>query len=388
MFAVFLLLPACTGSGRSAVPTVTPVPPLISYEKTIYTVQRGAITAEKEVMAQVVPSLQEDLFFRASGYVTRIPVKQGDYVKKGEILAELQVDDLLNQLEQARIDLEVAQTRLETAQAERKYAIARAEHEVKIWELRVELARLDLQDAVGQKNKTRAELNLALVEENLALAKLALDQVSAEVYSSDQQAVERSQLAVQRLESLLDERQIVAPYDGVVLANRLTPGQPAEAYIPYIKIGDPADLVVSVLQEDDLKRVINEDIQVYMRFSADAKQEYRLTYLPDFLPLSQSETEQSPSIWYTSFYYFGLPEEVKDQVTVGKSVRLRLVIGQKEDVLLLPPSAIRNFNGANFVIVLEGDKRRRVEISKIGLRTSELCEIEADLEEGDQILAP
>ena len=52
----------------------------------------------------------------------------------------------------------------------------------------------------------------------------------------------------------------------------------------------------------------------------------------------------------------------------------------------LPPSAIREYKGFNFVIVQDGDRRRRVEINEIGLKGEDLWEIKADLQEGDQVL--
>ncbi len=105
------ILSACMPSHRIA-PTPTPLPPPVSYEKPIYTVERGSIVSQFTITGQVLPSRQERLFFRASGYVSRVTVQEGDRVKAGELLAELQVDDLLKSLEQARIDLEVAQSKL------------------------------------------------------------------------------------------------------------------------------------------------------------------------------------------------------------------------------------------------------------------------------------
>jgi hypothetical protein len=56
--------------------------------------------------------------------------------------------------------------------------------------------------------------------------------------------------------------------------------------------------------------------------------------------------------------------------------------------LLLPPAAIREYKGLNFVILQEGDRRRRVEINEIGLKSTDRWEILGDLKEGDQVLGP
>jgi hypothetical protein len=85
--------------------------------------------------------------------------------------------------------------------------------------------------------------------------------------------------------------------------------------------------------------------------------------------------------------YFSVPTDLPiEQLKIGMSVSLNVIIGRHENVLMLKPAAIRNYRGLNFVIVQDGELRRRVEITKIGLQTEEKWEIEADLKEGDRII--
>ena len=63
-------------------------------------------------------------------------------------------------------------------------------------------------------------------------------------------------------------------------------------------------------------------------------------------------------------------------------------MGQKEDALLLSPLAIRGSDVFRYVIVLEDEYHRRVEVVNIGLRGDKLWEIQADLEAGERILGP
>jgi adenine deaminase len=67
---------------------------------------------------------------------------------------------------------------------------------------------------------------------------------------------------------------------------------------------------------------------------------------------------------------------------------LIVVIGRKDEALLLAPAAIREYRGQYFVVVLEGDRRRRVEINEIGLKTTDLWEVIGDLKAGDQVQGP
>ena len=169
---VLLTLSAC-GSGAGGKATPTPVPQIVSYEKSLFTVERGSIVSLESLMGEIVPSKQDELFFRSSGFVTRIAVKQGDQVKQGDILAELQVEDLVSQLQQAQIDLEVAQANLASSQAQREFDLKQAEANVVILRARMEMAKMDVEQSTGS-GRVRAELNLQIAEQNLLLAEETL----------------------------------------------------------------------------------------------------------------------------------------------------------------------------------------------------------------------
>lgn len=128
-------------------------------------------------------------------------------------------------------------------------------------------------------------------------------------------------------------------------------------------------------------------MEVNLTFSVEDTETHLVQYLPNFLPITPKEGQTGTAAG--EYLYFTAPQDIpQDQLEVGQSVNLTIVLGRKENVLLLPPAAIRNYRGLNFVIVQEGDRKRRVEIFKVGLESPERWEIEADLKEGDQVLGP
>jgi len=384
---MMLTLSACSGgSGGKATPT--PVPEIVSYEKSLFTVERGSIVSSKNTMGEIVPSKQDELYFRSSGFVTRIAVKQGDQVKQGDVLAELQVDDLVSQLQQAQIDLEVAQANLANSQAQREFDLMQAEANVVILRARAELARMDVEQSTGA-GRVRAELNLQIAEQNLLLAEetLKIKKESPDTYM--EQAVKRSELSVERLERLLAERQVIAPYDGIVLRTSLRAAQQVNAYEVVIVVGDPTELVVRGPYDYDLASILNEDTEVNFYLTNDAKEFFPVEYLPNFLAVTASEERSTSGLSATNYFYFSIPEELpKEDIRVGRSVKLEIILGRKDGVLLLPPAAIREYKGLQFVIVQDGDVRRRVEISEVGLKALDKWEVKADLQEGDQVVGP
>lgn len=389
LFFLPVLLTACSSAGSQA-PTPTPLPPLVDYEKAIYTVQRGPIVAEKDLMGDIVPARQDELFFRASGYVTRVVVKAGDKVKKGDLLAEMQIDDLMNQLQQARIDYEVAQANLSKDGAEREYDLRKAKADVVILQKQVELAKIELAQSYGIE-KEKAQLNLDIVQENLALAETALKVLTADTNPSMEQAVERSKLAVERLEKLIAERQIVAPYDCQILRSSVRAGQQLETFNSVFLVGDPTDLVIRSPYNRDLEGQLQETSEVTVKLARDAETRYPTRYLPGFL-VSTTTDQAAASVLTSSandYLFFAIPDSVSaQQAIVGRQVYLTVVLGRKEDALLLPPAAIREYKGLHFVIVQDGERRRRIEINQIGLKSTDLWEVIADLREGDQVLGP
>jgi multidrug efflux pump subunit AcrA (membrane-fusion protein) len=76
-----------------------------------------------------------------------------------------------------------------------------------------------------------------------------------------------------------------------------------------------------------------------------------------------------------------------DLFELGDLVRVTVVLEQKQDVLWLPPQAIRLFEGRRFVVVQEADGQRRVDV-KVGIQGEDRIEIEEGLTEGQVVVGP
>ena len=103
------------GSGQ-ATPTPETLPPLAAPSKPTFAVERGGIVEEVTFSGRISPVREETLHFRADGRVAKVAVKEGDKVKKGDLLAELEIADLVNQTAQAQLALEQAQIKLKNAE--------------------------------------------------------------------------------------------------------------------------------------------------------------------------------------------------------------------------------------------------------------------------------
>jgi multidrug efflux pump subunit AcrA (membrane-fusion protein) len=343
MVSLFIAATACLPSGDMPA-TPTPLPPPVSYEKATYTVDRGPVVSEVTVSGRLWPSQYDELYFLADGYVTRVTVSEGDIVSKGQLLAELQVDDLLSQLEQAQIDLDAAKADLAEQENSRQYAVDRAQRQVNIEELKVELARLAVEESVGNPSELKTlQIELAIAEENLALAQIALAETSREVGQDQRPAIQRMELEIDRL-------------------------------------------VVRARQESRFIGKVDEDSEVRMRLSSNATTSYAATFMSDLFPPSDDATGSRTV--NRDWIYFSLPSSMEnDSLEVGKPVHLSIVLGRVDDALRVPPAAVHEFRGRRYLIVREGDRQRRVDV-RTGLETHDYWEIIGDVTEGDQVVGP
>jgi multidrug efflux pump subunit AcrA (membrane-fusion protein) len=379
----------CAGRGQND-PTPTPFPQVVSAQKITFKVERGPIISQRDVAGEIVPAQQDELFFRSSGFINRVLVKTGEFVKKGDILAELKLDDLLDQLQQARIDLEVSQQSLALQQVQRAYDAQQAEADVVISQKQVELARSRLEQAQASQ-RVEAQLNLEIAQERYKTAAAGLALVKAKIGAEVGQIVKRNQLSLDRLQRLVEERQMIAPYDGIVLRIGLIPGTQATAFSVAAVIGDPTHLVVRVSYDYELVNTVDTSTEAYLFPTKEEEPKYPVKFIPNFLPISNKQeglTTKGSDIT-VNFLYFAIPEGLPaDQIPVGSRVNLRIILGSKDNVLLLPPPAIRGNDTFSYVIVLEDDYHRRVEVVAIGVKTIEKWEIIANLKEGDLVLGP
>lgn len=150
-------------------PQVTPVAPArtpaAARANATYTVQRGSVVKTLEFDGQISPQEEAPLYFETPGYVKQLFVKQGDRVQAGDLLAELETDDLLNQIAQAQASLKSAQLLLSQAQESLEQDVALAE-----LDLSVAQAKLDQAQDTNAYATAQAELSLELAQERLVRA--------------------------------------------------------------------------------------------------------------------------------------------------------------------------------------------------------------------------
>lgn len=162
---------------------------------------RGTIVRRLDVVVTLKPWEEAMLYAKASGFLKSIRVDRGDRVRKGELLAVLDIPEMQD---------EQVQNRAQAQQAEAEVEKARAE--VRLQEITLDRLRAVLAEEPGAV--TKQEVDLASGKLDVARAALAA--------ATSRLLVLRADLS--RLETLMAYSRITAPFDGIITERFVDPG--------------------------------------------------------------------------------------------------------------------------------------------------------------------
>jgi RND family efflux transporter MFP subunit len=189
---------------------------------TVYPSQADAIlTASGYVVAQ----RQAAVASKATGRLEYLAVEEGDKVKKGQIIAQLERDDVEAALLQARASLEVAKALLNENEAE-------------------------LQDATlhyGRQKNLLADRVISQSEFDLAEARYKRAQAAV---ASARAQIEMAKAAVKAAEVDVENTNIRAPFDGTVLTKNADVG---EMVAPFAASANSRGTVVTIADMNSLE---------------------------------------------------------------------------------------------------------------------------------------
>ncbi len=279
----------------------------------------------------------------ASGVVRKLRVRVGDRVEKGQLLAELDTDELAARRDQTAAVLAStrAATRYAAAELERKRALA------------------------AQEAVSRSDLDLA--ERTSAVAQAAEDEARANL------ELARVQLAHAR---------ILAPIGGVVASVATQQGETVAASFAaptFVTIVDLDRLEAwAYVDETDIGRVRpGQEARFSVDTYPDREFEGRVT---DIHPKAEIRDNV---VNYVAVVSFASPPRatVRPEMTAA----VRIVTERRAGVLTVPRRAVRREQGRSFVLVADGDRQERRGVTTGGHDESR-WEIVDGLREGERVL--
>jgi multidrug efflux pump subunit AcrA (membrane-fusion protein) len=415
----------------------TPIVP----EKPVYTVERGTVVNALIFNGRVSPVVEEQLAFGREGTVKTVYAEQGQTVQAGDVLAELDITELEKAVLDAEIALQTAEYNLEKARLEHTETLIKAEIDIQREILNAQKAALEqpsspltakqlelqsaqdgvaaaanaYQEALTDGNVEQSYVDslargLEQAEQQLLSAETAyndqiralsatgvdaqlkeLDHILAQMeYEKLLQGIDPSyEVEVSKAQSTLEEAQskladakLVAPFNGRVLSISIKRGTQVQAFKAVIVIAqvDALELTANLGATDLAQLSIDQPAAIELR----NRPEETLTGAIRTLPYpygggSGSGGEDNDE----KVARISIDQDI--ELKLGELAEVTVTLEEKEDVLWLPPAAIRRFQGRRFVVVQDGVAQRRVDVI-IGIESEDRVEIVDGLEEGQIVI--
>ena len=436
---LLVLVTGCQTAQEQATPT--PIPTPIVAEKPTYTVQRGTVENIFQFTGRVSPVKEEQLAFKSAGFVKNVYFERSAAIKKGDLIAELDIEGLTNTLAQAQIALEKSQVSLQEAQQANQRQIAQGKINLEIKKIRLDKAKEqnpslntqitqlrlnEAQAAVQQAQanydriswqpgieataaarnlqsattayeiaKTNYEIalqtergyqfDLDAMQKEYDLAVLQQSWLEEGVDPNLKKAVEQAQLTVDRSKGQIEATQIIAPFDGVINNISIAKGRQVTAFQTVVVVADPSQGEITAQLSDTDMSNLKQGMPVTVTLSSFPNRPFTGTLSK--LPYPYSGGGTAPKLDNADTSTHIVLDDTSIKLTSGDSVKVALLLERADSTLWLPPAAVRTFEGRNFVVVqAENNRQRRIDI-KVGIKGTERIEILDGLEEGQIVIS-
>ncbi len=365
-------------------------------------VERGIIEETVVASGRLEADVKVDVYPRASALVERVLVDVGDFVKKGQVLAELDLDQLRARLERA--DALLAQAKAELARVQRganPLQLVEAEQALQQAELEFREA-----ERIFERTKALHEKGYASDEE-LEQARYRYEQARNRRESAQKrlqvlqslplpEEVARAEAALRQAEAARQEAweefqnaRILAPISGVVLQKNIEEGTLVVSITnafggaarPVFTIGQ-VDVIrfVGEIDEGDVGRVaVGQEVRISVDAYPDEEFRGQLAHI------GPQGVERGGAVFFPVRV---LLPNAEHKLKPGMSATAEIIVEVHRDVLRVPASAVEYEEGKTFVYrppQKPDAEPERVPV-EIGVETLDWIEIRSGLQEGDEIL--
>ena len=195
--------------------------------------------------------------------------------------------------------------------------------------------------------------------------------------------LEQAQLDIQDLQDQIASAQLVAPFAGQILSLNIKAGDAAQAYDAVGVLADPNALEITAeLGSEELSQMaLNQEAVITLRNRPGETFNGTVRQLPYPYGGTTVDTGDDDTAVHVAIEGQAASSAAVD-LTLGELATVSIVLQEKENVLWLPPAAIRTYQGRDFVVVqLDDGSQKRVDVL-LGIATDERVEIAAGLEAG------
>jgi RND family efflux transporter MFP subunit len=360
------------GEGRKAAANDVSEAPIAAVVK----VSRGNISDNLEIASEFQPFQEVDVYAKVSGYIKKLYVDYGTHVKQGQLLAELEIPELQQQLQQdqasiRRSEQELTRTREDLNRAQSAYNVAHLTFTrlADVQKSRPELiSQQEIDVAKGKDLEAGADVSaekaaLAAAEEALLAAKATLGKDQA----------------------MFDYARMTAPFDGVVTQIYAFTGALLPAGTASTSKGDSA---LCRLSQNNLLRLVipvperavhdlHTGETVVVNVSAlnrtfDGKIIHSSDHIDTATRTMHTEVDVSNS---------------RNELVPGMYASVKIPLRSAANVLIVPiQSVLSAGEGKGTVLVVDKSNRIEKRAVTLGMQSATYDEIDSGLQENEIVI--
>ncbi|SMB89864.1 RND family efflux transporter, MFP subunit [Thermanaeromonas toyohensis ToBE] len=310
------------------------------------------------------------------GRLTKVYVQVGDRVKAGDVVAELDNEDVKARLDQAKAGLEQARAALSQLEANRaqleanlRQAEANASNSRANWE---RVKALYEAGAASKQQLEQAQTAMEVSQAQVEAARAALEALKAQRSALSSQ-VASAEAVVRQAEVALSNTYIKAPVEGVVTAKLLNPGEIAQG--PILQLSTDKDIEVNFQVTERDINFLKEGAEVKILVPALGR-EFK-GRISTFSPAADQRTRS----YTVKAKFTSSPEGLHP----GMTAIIYYLTERVDNAVLVPKNAVVKRGAQDIVFTVEEGRAVGRPVT-LGIADSEKVEIKEGLAAGTPIV--
>jgi multidrug efflux system membrane fusion protein len=346
----------------------------------IQTVQPSAVDDYYEAVGTVKARNSSMIASRIMGTVINVHVREGDRVRMGQPLVEIESRDGGIQLQKAQAGLRQAQNSLDEAErgisaAEAARSAARANETLatatlnryqKLFERR-SVSPQEFDEIQAKHDVARAETERA--DRLLQATKARRNQMLAQI--------QQAEADVANARVYVGYARITSPMNGIVVSKQIEVGSMAMPGVPLLSIESESDYQLEAsVEESQLGKIQLQD-QARVRIEALGNKELTCS-VEEIVPTSDPNSR-------SYVVKLGLPQSSHGELRSGLYAQAQFISGQRQ-ALTIPQTAVTERGQLVGVFVVDGSGVARLRLIKTGKVFGQNVEVLSGLNAGEQIV--
>ena len=380
-----LLLVVVAGMALAKLATRDPIDP-----NRLAKVTRGDVIRSVVATGTIEPIVKVEVKSKASGIVEKLFVDINDVVRKGQPLAQLDQQEILDQVDAQKAQLAAAQANVSTYQANiEQDRVNASAPDLAMYKATLERNQEMQKEGVVSRqalDDANRDYLAALTKRDSSKAQIGVDTAKLEQAKAQ---VLQSQASLKQLEEQLSYTTIVAPMDGVILSRDVEMG---DAVSSILVLGSTATLVMT---EGDVNQVyvqgkVDEaDIaHVYLGQPANIKVEsFRDRVFKGKVTKIAPMGVEKDNV--TTFEVRVSIDNPGGELKANMTANAEILLDEHKNVLSVPENAVVYDTQKNASVEVpdksKKDGQRKVAVT-VGLSDGSKTEIDSGLKEGETVV--